>query len=229
MTCAPFELAYDPPLGTAPHCLYLSLLHITNLPTTPHNVHILRKSIHDILHYCHSHGLPLCGKTLDNWSQQLGMRPFKSALQSICCKQFANNLLNIMEEENFVVKNSATAFSWLSGWLQQCIQSQRGLRWLIKGHSCPGTASRTARPKPSSWLPEACSSGKAETHCHQNSQLTTLRRKQSLMGTELRMQLKRKIFTIMSARPQTQTQTLHTSTEFACSSLGARGQTCNTA
>eukprot|EP00971_Amphidinium_carterae_P245046 4865295-Amphidinium_carterae.4 len=34
------------------------------------------------------------------------MRPFKSALQYVCCKQFANNLLNTMEEENFVVKKS---------------------------------------------------------------------------------------------------------------------------
>eukprot|EP00971_Amphidinium_carterae_P282863 5615499-Amphidinium_carterae.1 len=35
------------------------------------------------------------------------MRPFKSALQSVCCKHFANSLLNTMEEENFVVKKSA--------------------------------------------------------------------------------------------------------------------------
>eukprot|EP00971_Amphidinium_carterae_P114097 2260998-Amphidinium_carterae.1 len=35
------------------------------------------------------------------------MRRFKAALQSVRSKAFANNMLNTMQEENFVVKKSA--------------------------------------------------------------------------------------------------------------------------
>eukprot|EP00971_Amphidinium_carterae_P065540 1298771-Amphidinium_carterae.1 len=48
----------------------------------------------------------VCGSTCQPQDRAI-MRPFKFALQSICCKQFASNLLNSMEEEKRA-KESAT-------------------------------------------------------------------------------------------------------------------------
>eukprot|EP00971_Amphidinium_carterae_P105768 2094602-Amphidinium_carterae.1 len=70
---SPFDTRFDPPAGTAPHCLHLSLLHVAGLETDLHNVMTLRRSIQLVLAKVLEQDSLICGKRLAEWTSLLGV------------------------------------------------------------------------------------------------------------------------------------------------------------
>eukprot|EP00971_Amphidinium_carterae_P117236 2322384-Amphidinium_carterae.1 len=67
------QCVYDPPSDSSPHCLFMCLLRVANIPPTVHNAMSLREEVREVIQRAHDTRASIAGHSIPHWARQVGL------------------------------------------------------------------------------------------------------------------------------------------------------------